>query len=50
VGEHVAEAINEVDGKGLIIGPGCGADQLSSETNIFAVRKGVFDSALVKLR
>ena len=50
VGEHVAEAINEVDGRGLIIGPGCGADQLSRETNIFAVRKGIFDSALVKLR
>ncbi|MCO7126529.1 hypothetical protein NIE88_12210 [Sporolactobacillus shoreicorticis] len=36
---HVQEAIQEVNGKGLILGPGCVADQEVSEKNIYAVRK-----------
>lgn len=38
---HVKEAIEEVDGKGLIIGPGCVCDPKTSEENLYAVRKAV---------
>ncbi|KRK88275.1 uroporphyrinogen decarboxylase family protein [Lentilactobacillus sunkii] len=38
VEEHVQEAIDEVDGKGLIIGPGCVASQEVPEANIYALR------------
>lgn len=43
VEEHVIEAIEEIDGKGLIIGPGCVADQFSIEKNIFAIRRAVYN-------
>ncbi len=36
---HVNEAIAELYGKGLIVGPGCGADQFVPEENIHAVRQ-----------
>jgi uroporphyrinogen decarboxylase len=49
VEEHVSEAIDEVGGRGLIIGPGCCSDQLSTEKNIFAVRRGIYNSSLVTL-
>ena len=39
--KHVREAINSVDGKGLLIGPGCCVDQFASEENLAAVRKAV---------
>lgn len=39
VENHVREAIDEVQGKGLILGPGCVADQEAAEKNIFAVRR-----------
>lgn len=38
---HIHEAIDEVDGKGLIIGPGCCVAQDCSEDNLKAVRKAV---------
>ncbi|GGL51746.1 uroporphyrinogen decarboxylase family protein [Sporolactobacillus putidus] len=48
VENHVREAIREVDGKGLILGPGCVADQEASEKNIYAVRRAsVFGSPKV---
>jgi uroporphyrinogen decarboxylase len=37
----VHDAIRQVNGKGLIIGPGCGTDQFVPEQNIFAVRRAV---------
>lgn len=39
--EHVHEAIDEVSGRGLIIGPGCCADQCATETNMYALRSAV---------
>lgn len=39
VESHVREAIKEVGGKGLILGPGCVADQEAPEKNIYAVRR-----------
>lgn len=36
---HVTEAIAELNGKGLIVGPGCGADQFVPEENIHAIRQ-----------
>ncbi|GAA3622665.1 uroporphyrinogen decarboxylase family protein [Secundilactobacillus similis] len=45
VENHVHEAIDEVNGHGLIIGPGCVASQLVPEQNIYALRSAVnFDS------
>lgn len=41
VENHVKEAIEEVDGKGLIIGPGCVIDQATPEKSLFAVRRAV---------
>lgn len=38
---HIHEAIDEVDGKGLMIGPGCVVAQDCSEENLRAVRKAV---------
>lgn len=38
---HVHEAIAKVNGKGLIIGPGCVTDPRASEENYHAVRKAV---------
>lgn len=38
---HVQEAVDMVDGKGLIIGPGCVADPRSPEENLHAVRRAV---------
>ncbi len=35
---HIREAIDQVDGRGLILGPGCVLDQLSRPENIKAVR------------
>lgn len=39
---HVVEAIEQVNGKGLIIGPGCVADQFSIDKNIYAIRRAVY--------
>lgn len=39
--KHIRQAIAEVDGKGLILGPGCCASQLSKETYIYAARSAV---------
>lgn len=39
--KHVHEAIEQVDGKGLILGPGCVTDPRTSEANLFAVRAAV---------
>lgn len=39
--QHVHEAIKQVNGNGLIIGPGCVTDPKTSEENLFAVRKAV---------
>lgn len=39
--DHVREAIREVDGKGLIIGPGCVVDPKTSEANFMAIREAV---------
>lgn len=47
VEEHVKEAINQVGGKGLIIGPGCVADQSSSDDNIRAIRRTVENCRVV---
>lgn len=41
VENHVKEAIEQVHGKGLIIGPGCVAPQNTPETSIYAVKRGV---------
>lgn len=38
---HIREAIAAVDGKGLMIGPGCCVGQFASEENLAAVRKAV---------
>ena len=38
---HIHEAIAEVDGKGLMIGPGCVVAQDCSDENLRAVRKAV---------
>ncbi len=43
---HIKEAIDEVDGKGLIIGPGCCASQLSKETLLYAARSAVEEVTL----
>lgn len=39
--QHIKEAIDMVDGKGLLIGPGCVADPRSPEENLRAVREAV---------
>lgn len=38
---HIREAIAAVDGKGLIIGPGCVVDQFVGDANLRAVRRAV---------
>ena len=38
---HIREAIDMVEGKGLLIGPGCVADPRSPEANLRAVREAV---------
>ncbi len=43
--EHVWEAIREVNGRGLIIAPGCCVDQEVTETSQFALRSAVNISA-----
>lgn len=43
VESHIREAIEQVDGKGLIIGPGCVADQLSIDKNIYAIKRAVYN-------
>ncbi len=40
---HVQEAIAQVNGRGLILGPGCVAEQLLPERNLYALRKAVYD-------
>ncbi|MBK5239892.1 uroporphyrinogen decarboxylase family protein [Clostridium sp.] len=37
--KHVTEAIKMVDGKGLIIGPGCVCDPKTADENLYAVRR-----------
>ncbi len=39
--KHVLEAVNQIDGKGLIVGPGCVTDPRTKEENLYAVRKAV---------
>lgn len=39
--QHVHEAIDSVDGKGLIVGPGCVCDPKTSKENLHAVRAAV---------
>ncbi len=39
--EHVHEAIAQVDGRGIIIGPSCVIDPRAPESNFFALRKSV---------
>lgn len=39
--KHVREAIDQVDGKRLIIGPGCVVDPKTSEENLHAIREAV---------
>ncbi|MFV0498073.1 MAG: uroporphyrinogen decarboxylase family protein [Candidatus Fimivivens sp.] len=41
IGVHIKEAIDMVDGRGLIIGPGCVADPHTPEANLAAVRAAV---------
>ena len=41
VENHVREAIDEVNGRGIILGPGCVTNQHTPERNIYAVRKSV---------
>ncbi len=43
VENHIYEAIEQVDGKGLIIGPGCVADQYSVDRNLYAIRRAVYN-------
>lgn len=43
VENHVIEAIRQVNGKGLIIGPGCVADQFSIDKNIYAIRRAAYN-------
>jgi len=38
---HIREAVSMVDGRGLIIGPGCVVDPKASSENLTAVRKAV---------
>lgn len=45
--QHVKEAIIQVDGKGLIIGPGCVVDPKTSEENLHAVRQAVAEVSVV---
>lgn len=45
VEQHILEAVAEVDGRGLIVSPGCVADQLVPEKNIYAVRGAVSSGA-----
>lgn len=49
VERHVAEAIEDAGRLGLIIGPGCVADQLSVETNIHAIRRTVSGKLLARI-
>lgn len=39
--QHIHKAIDEVDGRGLIIGPGCSVAQWVSDENLKAARKAV---------
>ncbi len=39
--KHIHDAIRQVHGRGLIIGPGCVADPRTKEENLFAVRRAV---------
>lgn len=50
VENHVYEAIEQVNGRGLILGPGCCASQLSAEKNLFAVRRAAYDYAVQQNR
>lgn len=43
---HVREAIEQVNGKGLIIGPGCVAPQNTPETSIYALKRGIANSVV----
>ncbi len=47
--QHVLEAIEQVNGKGIIVGPGCGADQFVPEKNIYAIRRAVESYRLRKV-
>lgn len=43
---HVNEAISSVEGKGLIVGPGCVTDPKTSEENLYAVRDAIKNSVV----
>ncbi|MPN56687.1 hypothetical protein SDC9_204378 [bioreactor metagenome] len=47
---HVQEAISQVSGRGLILGPGCVADQLLPERSLYALRKAVYDFSDLSLQ
>jgi uroporphyrinogen decarboxylase len=44
IGKHVKEAIQEVNGLGFILGPGCVVDPQSPEANLYELRKIVEES------
>ena len=46
---HVQEAIAQVGGRGLILGPGCVAEQQLPERNLYALRKAVYDYSTLAL-
>ncbi len=46
VEQHVREAISSVGGRGLILGPGCVADQKVLEKNLYALRRAVHADAI----
>ena len=50
VENHIFEAIEQVEGRGLILGPGCCASQLSVEQNLFAVSRASYNYAVKKNR
>ena len=45
IGNHVKESIDAVDGKGLILGPGCVIDQQTPERSLYAARRSVYTGA-----
>lgn len=46
--EHVRQAIDMVDGKGLIVGPGCVCSPRTPKENLHAVRKAVDAAVTIK--
>lgn len=46
VEQHVLEAVSAVSGRGLILGPGCCANQELHERNIYALRRAVYNQSI----